>query len=86
MIAVLSLCGVAAGQGAVIRPPQPSYAKYGSQSRQMTVYENSQRKLNELELEKYRRFRREVRRDMPRVETKTYVVRDRNISQQVVIR
>lgn len=48
-----------------IAPPQPDYSRYGSYSHQLNVYENTQRRLNELELEKYRRFREQVRRNTP---------------------
>ncbi len=48
-----------------IQPPQPDYNRYGSYSRQMTVYENTQVRLDALELEKYRKFREEIRRQTP---------------------
>jgi len=59
LLAIAILSGVAAGQ---VRPPQPDYAAYGSYSRQMTVYENAKRREDALELEKYRKFREEVKR------------------------
>ena len=71
LVAVLVLSSVSLAQGARIQPPQPNYKQYGSYSAQLTVYENAQRRLNELELEKYRRFREEVRRQTV---TPTYVV------------
>ncbi|MCI0558110.1 MAG: hypothetical protein MN733_06415 [Nitrososphaera sp.] len=62
VVAVLLLSSVAAAQGATIKPPQPDYSKYGSYSAQLTVYENTQRRLDALELERYRKFREEIRR------------------------
>ena len=64
------LASIATAQ-ATIRPPQPDYSKYGSYDRQVTVYTNAQRQLNELKLERYRKFREEVRR---RTVTPEYVV------------
>jgi hypothetical protein len=58
---------------ATIKPPQPNYTRYGSYSRQLAVHENAQRKLNELELEKYRRFREEVRKNTPKQEVHVVV-------------
>ena len=56
------LSSVSLAQGARIQPPQPDYKQYGSYSQQLTVYENTQRRLDALELERYRKFREEVAR------------------------
>lgn len=62
ILGVVLLCGFAAAQGARIQPPQPDYRQYGSYDRQLAVYENAQRRLDALELERYRKFREEVAR------------------------
>lgn len=64
IISVILLSGIAA---AGIEPPNPAYGRYGSYSRQLTVYENARNLENDLELRKYRRFRDEVRRTTPQV-------------------
>lgn len=62
IIGVILLASVSLAQGARIAPPQPNYSQYGSYDRQLTVYENAQRRLDALELERYRKFREEVAR------------------------
>ena len=57
-----------------IQPPQPNYTQYGSLSRQMTVYQNTQLEIDKLERERYRRFREEVRRQTPPEPAIHYVV------------
>lgn len=60
LISIILLSSVASAQVAL---PQPNYAQYGSYSRQMTVYENTQEQFHALELRKYRKFREEVARN-----------------------
>ncbi len=57
-----------------IKPPQPDYKKYGSYSRQLTVYQNSRAELDRLEREKYRKFREEVKKATPERPTPTYII------------
>ena len=83
LITLLCLCGVATAQSTTIRPPQPNYAVYGSYSRQLAVYEGTQRRLHALELEKYRRFREEVRRQNP-PRTTNYII-SRGGSTRIII-
>ena len=78
IIGVLLLCSLAFAQRPQVQPPQIDYKKYGSLSGQMIVYQNTQRRLNELELERYRRFMEEVRRNMP--QQSIYIVNTRRES------
>jgi len=63
LLGVVLICTTTFAQGAKIQPPQPNYKQYGSYSRQMTVYENTQQQLDALELRKYRKFREEVNKN-----------------------
>lgn len=75
---ILLLCAPVGAQGrssATIRPPQPNYASYGSYSRQLTVYRNTQAKLDEDARRRYRKMREEIRRNLPRQETRVIVQR-----------
>lgn len=76
-LVMLSPLGVSQyrGQSTRITPPQPNYEIYGSYSRQLRVYEATQRRLDALDRQRYRRFREEVRRNMPRQETRIIVRR-----------
>lgn len=56
--------------------PQPNYAIYGSLARQRTVYANLAQQDSERQLREYRRFREELRRQMPPWRDTSYVVRE----------
>lgn len=79
LFAIVVLSATSFGQR--ILPPQPNYSQYGSHSRQMTVYVNSQERLNALEIQKFRRFREEVARTTiqpnPQVIVRTRMGQDR---------
>lgn len=72
LIATIILSSLSFGQTKV-PPPKIDYSKYGSLSGQMIVYQNVQRQIDVLELEKYRAFREEIRRQTPTVVTTYYV-------------
>ena len=75
IVLLVIISGAASGQSTRIRPPQPNYPQYGSYSRQLAVYENAQRRIDELDRERYRRFRAEVRNNLPRQQTRVVVTR-----------
>ena len=68
IMAVCLLYSVTLGQQGQTRiaPPTPNYEQYGSYSRQLRVYTNAQRELDRLDRERYRNFKREVRRESRR--------------------
>lgn len=55
LILSLLLAGVANAQSTRITPPQVDYSRYGSLSRQMTVYKNVQGRLDAMDLRRERR-------------------------------
>lgn len=75
---IMMLCCPTVAQStssATIRPPQPNYAQYGSYSRQLSVYRNTQAQLDEDARRRYRKMREEIRRNLPRQETRVVVQR-----------
>jgi len=76
MILVLSPLGVSQQRTARIQPPQPNYSQYGSYSRQLRAYEATQRRLDRLDRQRYRKFRQEVRRNMPKPTSRVVVRRN----------
>lgn len=79
IVAFIILGSLAFGQAydrTKIPPPKIDYSKYGSLSGQMIVYQNVQRQVDVLELERYRAFMEEIRRQTPMVVT-TYTIEDR---------
>ena len=75
-LALLTLTAIASAQ-TKIAPPAINYSQYGSLSRQMAVYENTQLEIDKLDRERYRRFREEVRRNTPQEPAVQYVVLNR---------
>lgn len=72
LLALVTLSFMASAQNA----PQIDYSKYGSASRQMTVYSNLKSRQAQLERQRYRKFRAEVRRDLQRrrYDRRSYVI------------
>ena len=62
--AIIVLSGLSLGQ-TKINPPKIDYSLYGSVAHKMRVYEYTQSRIDDLERERYRLFREEVRRQMP---------------------
>lgn len=54
--------------------PRPNYRVYGSVARQMTVYRNIRETTEQLSRNQYRRFRREVRRDVAQQPRTRYII------------
>lgn len=68
-----------------ITPPQPNYSQYGSYSRQMTVWRNVERQRQTQELENYRRFREEIRRNLPNVQNNYFPLRGRTARTRIIV-
>jgi len=64
LLALLILSVTALGQQRpTIQPPTPDYSRYGSYSRQLALYENTQNRLNEIERNRVRNLIRDARRE-----------------------
>ena len=73
---LVSPFGVSQQRTTRIQPPQPNYEIYGSYSRQLRVYEATQRRLDRLDRQRYRKFRQEVRRNLPKHTSRVVVRRN----------
>lgn len=85
IIAALILSATAfAQQRPTIQPPTPDYSRYGSYSRQLALYENTQSRLNELERQRVRNLIRTAREET-RVVQPTIQFRTVNRPQLLVV-
>ena len=78
MAALLVLHTLASGQG-TIPAPSPNYAIYGSLSRQQTVYNNLCLQQSARQLQEYRKFQAEVRRQTYNTYETSYVYEQRPV-------